>query len=567
MNGMLARGRLAPAVLLLGALGCSEDPQAPLPGEDGGVPNGATDGGAVTPDLATPPTPAVLTYHNDNQRTGMQRAERILTPAALKSKGLRLAFTRPVTGPVHTQLLYVPNLPIAGAPHNVVYAATLRNWLYAYDADDASASGSEAGLVWKTQLVDPEDEAARPFHRGIEGTPVIDPAAGELYALFSTRSAVDEPPGESTVDVAFWLAAVDLTTGTLKRHVKVEATVKGPDGADVRFAPQDHRAKVALLLDRGTLYVGFGTRPREHLHAYHGWLMRYDQATLAPRGAFCVSPGITAPGNGGGLWGGHGPVADADGRVYLITGNGDYTPPRSYGNAFVKLLPEADALRVDGAWAPYDPMNLLQLNDVDLGSGGVVLLPGTRRLAGGGKTGVLYLLDADTMLARQEFQAYHNIYDPTFPVDSNWEGGPHLHGGPVAWQGPDPNLVYYYAWAENDYLRAYRYDRARDQFDTEPLVGSVLAVAHIMPAGMLTVSADGNQAGSGVVWAALPQLEEDPASGIYRGRLLAFDAETLELLVDTDFPSIPKWMPVTIADGKVLVPTSSNELDVFTLTP
>ena len=38
--------------------------------------------------------------------------------------------------------------------------------------------------------------------------------------------------------------------------------------------------------------------------------------------------------------------------------------------------------------------------------------------------------------------------------------------------------------------------------------------------------------------------------------LYAFDAMTLQVLWNTQFPSIPKWMPPTIADGKVFMPTS-----------
>jgi len=265
--------------------------------------------------------------------------------------------------------------------------------------------------------------------------------------------------------------------------------------------------------------------------------------------------------------GGAGFVGDGAGSVFLMSGNGDFAPPSLLGNAFLRVDPTATSIAVAGAWKPYDPDNKLQLNDVDVGSGGPTLIPGTRRLAGAGKTGILYLVDTDTMREVQEVSAFHNVYDPTFPVDSNWEGGPHIHGTPVVWQMPDPDVVMLYGWAENDVLRAYAYRRSADRFDEQPaMVGTVRAIQGVMPGGQLSLSADGSRAGTGIVWASLAASgTRDARVGEYPGRLIAYDAETLDLLWESDFPTIPKWMPPTIADGKVLVPTSSNELQIFEL--
>jgi hypothetical protein len=252
-------------------------------------------------------------------------------------------------------------------------------------------------------------------------------------------------------------------------------------------------------------------------------------------------------------------TADSAGAVYLITGNGNRDAATHwYGDAFLKLSP---SLALQGMFGPSDPDNLMQAHDVDLGSAGALLLPRTRRLVGGGKTGFLYLVDADSMQELQEFQGFINVYDPTFDPLSDWEGGPHLHGGPVAWQTADPNIVTFYSWAENERLKAFAYDRAHDRFDAaSPRVGSVLAVQNIMPGGMISLSADLDRPGSAIIWATLPR--ED-----LTGRLLAFDAETLALLWETDFPLITKWMPPTVADGKVFVPTMSNQLLVYALAP
>jgi hypothetical protein len=529
-------------------------------GSDGG--GGGSDGGTTTPASS-----AVLTYHNDNGRTGAQLTEKTLTPSAIAARGMHLAMSRPVDGPVQAQLLYAPGVDVGGTPRNLILAQTNKATIYAYDADDRSGFGTDAGLVWKTHLTDPESTTRIYVHES-DSTPAIDLSAREIHVLYSTSDTRPEPLGESTVDVAFWVTTLDLATGAIKRRAKISAEARRPDGTTLPFLPRNHRSRPALLLDHGHLYLGFGARPKEGQIEYHGWVVRLDAATLEPRGMVCLSPGTAVPRAGAGIWqGGAGFVADENGSVFLMSGNGDFAPPSLLGNAFLRLDPTGSSLVVAGAWKPYDPENKLQLNDVDIGSGGPARIPGTRRIAGAGKTGILYLMNADGMGAVQEVSAFHNVYDPTFPVDSNWEGGPHIHGTPVVWQTPDPDVVMLYGWAENDVLRAYPYRRSRDRFDEQPAMqGTVRAVQGVMPGGQMSLSADGSRAGTAVLWAFLVKDgTRDARSGEYLGRLLAYDAETLDLLWETDFPTIPKWMPPTIADGKVLVPTSSNELQIYEL--
>jgi hypothetical protein len=516
-----------------------------------------------TPDLAPPPTTAVLTYHNDNLRTGTQLRETTLTPLAVQTHGMTVAVSRPLDDASLSQVLYVPSYRFAAKTTAAFFATTINNTVYAYDANDLANTGTSDGLLWQTHFVDPAS-TTRTHPRGILDTPVIDLAAGELYVVYSTRDSKIEPTGESTVDVAFWLAALDLATGTIKRQVEVKGNVQRSDGTRVDFLPRNHWNRPGLLLANGVIYASFGARASENQTVYHGWVIGYDAKTFTLRGVFNDTPNSTQAGNGGGIWMGcAAPNADAAGNVYLITGNANRDPGSSwYGNSFIKLRQDASALTLTASFGPYDPQNRLQLNDVDLGAGGAVLLPGTRRIVGGGKTGIVYLLDSDTLDELQEFQGFINVYNPTFVVDSDWEGGPHLHGGPVVWQSADPDVFHFYAWSENDYLKLYQYDRAKDQLNpASPLVGSVLALQEIMPGGMLSLSADGHTAGTAILWASLPRDTD------LDGRLFAFDAENLALLWQGDYPTVAKWMPPTIADGKVFVPTFARQVLVYMLGP
>lgn len=88
----------------------------------------------------------------------------------------------------------------------------------------------------------------------------------------------------------------------------------------------------------------------------------------------------------------------------------------------------------------------------------------------------------------------------------------------------------------------------------------------IVAGGMIPLSANGTR--DGIVWAPLARSKTvDPTYSAYPGRLYAFDAVTLRALWETDTPSIAGWAPPTIADGRVIMPTSSGQELVYTLAP
>src|ERR1043165_258364 len=77
----------------------------------------------------------VLTHRFNNSRTGANLQETCLTPNNANSKTFGKLFTLSVRGQIYAQPLVVTNLEVAGVTRNVLYIATMENWLYAFDAD------------------------------------------------------------------------------------------------------------------------------------------------------------------------------------------------------------------------------------------------------------------------------------------------------------------------------------------------------------------------------------------------------------------------------------------------
>jgi hypothetical protein len=470
----------------------------------------------------------VLTQHNDNLRSGANLNETILNTNNVNVNQFGLVASRDVEGRIYAQPLYVSGVQIAGKAKNVVYVATMHNWVYAFDADDLTPG---AGPLWKRQ-VDPHPVPSRFYGDnyidisnnnddpiGILSTPVVDPAANTIYLVAASfdPAVLAGPVGNAPNAFKQLLFALDLSTGNLRpatagssNPVAIKGSVpgvgyrdgievnnpatlhKGANGASVDvtvahknmrvtdadngrvlFTPMQHMQRPGLLLMNGLLYIAFGSHG--DFDPYHGWVFAYEAATLKQRGVFCATPG----GAKAGIWqAGEGPVGDGSGNVYFGSGNGDSKANAvggpNLGQSFIRLRAGAASLDLDAfETIIQDATN--PVFDEDLGAASPTILP-DGFLVGGGKDGNFYLLDPSKMnrlgnggSVVQRFLATRSRGSRARVFDNNGKeiSTHHIHGSPVIYDSPNHGLLVY-VWGENEVLRVYRYDPAAHVFPGQP---------------------------------------------------------------------------------------------------
>jgi hypothetical protein len=529
-NAILAGSIMAGLALLASACGVAREERSTSQAGDISAPLGAFN---------------VLTRGYDNHRSGANLAETVLKPANVNAARFGKLFQLEVDDELYASMLYASAVRVAGATHNVIYAATMSNTVYAFDADVGS-------LLWKrsyngtgrpTHIQDTDDllDCYNVTHNtGITGTPVIDAGSQTIY--FVTHTLTNGAQQHA-------LHAVDITTGEERRA----AVQINPSGFNSTYANQ----RPALALSQGVVYVAFASYC--DVGPYHGWVMAFDATSLARTAAVNVTPS----GSAAGIWmGGAGPAFDDLGNVYFATGNGSFNGTSNFGMSVLAFAPRTLARR-----DYFTPSNYAALSDsdMDLASAGPTYIPDSDLIVNGGKGGTVYVLNRSSLGGRvngdtqipQRFAAVDTAPHPS--------GTHHIHNAVVVWKSPAGTNLY--VWGENDYLRAYRFDTTTKKFQTPAFaVGSVLPPTG-MPGGMMSLSADGSRAGSGILWATT-QASGDANNATVPGTVRAFDAENLRLLWESRSPgddmlALAKYNPPLVANGKVYVASFSGAISVY----
>ncbi|HLY16498.1 MAG TPA: chitobiase/beta-hexosaminidase C-terminal domain-containing protein, partial [Bryobacteraceae bacterium] len=257
----------------------------------------------------------------------------------------------------------------------------------------------------------------------------------------------------------------------------------------------------------------------------------------------------------GGVWqGGAGPASDATG-ILFATGNGTFdldTGGADAGDTIVKLGgPSAGALPRLTYFTPFN-QDTLSNGDVDLGSGGVLVLPDLplgsphqHLLVQGGKQGTVYLVDRDSM------GGYNASTDQVVQELAGATGG--VWGMPAYWN----NTVYF--GAQYDNLKAFSFNAGNSGVLSTSAV-SYSPESFGYPGPTPSISANGS--GNGIVWAIQTDAYGSDGSAV----LHAYDATNLSNELynstqngtrDTPGPAV-KFATPAVARGRVYVGTATQ---------
>jgi outer membrane protein assembly factor BamB len=521
----------------------------------------------------------VFTRSGGNLRHGVYSRETRLTPAVVRG-GLRKQFALVMTGDkrgMEAQPLFAPSVRSGGQTRDLCVCCTMANQVWAFDANNGK-------LVWKVTLGKPINGSKQidgwliNDHWGILSTGVIDD--GVLYCVAWISSDGTAQKGKHS------LFKIRLTDG------RIAGSVALPASGNVQ---RKQRASLTLTNVGGkkTVFIPWGTI-QETAGGAHGFITAVDLASFKVVTEFNATP----TGKGSGIWmAGQGLCADDDGFLYCMTGNGDFDGVKNFSESFIKLKYDGSSLSVVDWWSPWRDADRNQnggWDDMDLGSGGCIVIPEFNLVLGAGKDGVLYVLDSRNMgktkpadftnpqanYKRLKSEPIFFTYFPGFgksaaPNDIKSldmlfaDRTHHMHGTPVYWNKK------VFCMGENGNLRAWSIDASgavKFLARSEEVASPIAPVPPGgMPGGMLCLSSNGNN--DGVIWACVP--DDDANKKVVNGRVFAFDASDFsDVLGDGDHRIKRLWMsdphytynkfnvPVVNA-GRLYVPTYDGKVDVY----
>jgi len=502
----------------------------------------------TSPPPPTPGTVDVLTYHNDNARTGQNLSETTLTTSNVASATFgKLGFyTTNAKVDAEPLVATAVSVPGKGTLDLLVVAAENDN-VYAFDADNPGTQ------IWSTSMLksgettsdDRSCDQVSP-QIGVTATPVIDRSRGPngvVYVVAMSKNG-------STYHQR--LHALDLALGTelFGGPADVQATYPGTgdnsSGGNVIFDPGQYKERAGLLMLNGSLYTSWASHC--DIRPYTGWIMAYDPSTLAQTAVLNVTPN----GNEGAIWAsGAGLAADSSGNIYFLDANGffdtnltnGFPSQGDYGNAFIKLSTSGKLAVADY----FEMYNQASENgsDVDLGSGGAMVLPDltsggqTMHLAvGAGKDGNLYVVNRDSM---GKFNASNNssVYQELSGSFSS------IFSAPAYFN----NTVYFGPVGSS--IKAFTISNAK--LSSSPAAQSANSFG--FPGASPSISANGTN--NAILWA----IENSSPAVLH-----AYDATNLSELYNSNqasggrdqFGAGNKFMTPMIANGKVYVGTPTG---------
>jgi len=512
--------------------------------------------------LAAPAFSGVLTYHNNNMRTGWNSSETALTLANVNSSTFGKLFTIATDGRVDAQPLYAPKVTIANkGVHNVLFVATENDTVYGFDADSGATLWKTSALVADEVPSDDRGCSQVTPKIGITSTPVVDLAAGPHGTIYLVAMSKD-----SKANYHQRLHALDISTGKEEFGGPVEIAAKYPGMGDnnengfVIFDPKKYKDRAGLLLLNHVVYTTWASHCDDR--PYTGWIMGYNESTLAQQYVLNVTPN----GSGGAIWGAAaGPAADSNGNIFFLDANGTFDPTLNgsgfpvdgdFGNGILKLSIKKGELTVSDYFNMFNTVSE-SAADEDLGSGGGMVIPNFKD-----SSGVMHQLVVGAGKDRNIYLA-NRINMGKFDPNNNSQIYQELTGslaGPMFSAPAFASGTIYYG-ALGDTIKAFPFN-SKGMLNANP---ASTTPSTFRPPGA-TPSISGNTNKSMILWAV---ENTNPAV------LHAYNAKDLSVELYNSsqaahsrdhFGNGIKYVVPTIANGKVYVGTTTG-VSVLGLLP
>jgi len=374
-----------------------------------------------------------LHFHRDNQITGWNPNETILTPATVASGNFGVVWESDpaecggaeIPPHMYASPLFVEDVVMTtgvqydGMHFSVILAATNTNFVCAIAAADPTGMVPPGTVLWKRSIGRPSTAQLQDgIAKGIYGTPAIDLVSTppRIYVVGDTDTC--DPSLSCRVHKGY---ALDLGNGNVldgwpliftNKQIGSSAPVGIQQNGPTVFRNvnlMDERGALTLSLDNSILYVTFGSYPDQG----PGFLVAVDtgisSGTPAILRTYSSGPADQAASSGG-MWAPGGPALDADGNIYVVTGNWipaqDPPLPGAWAETILVFAPVGPLDFRFNLIGTYTPWNHCQMDqyDADLSGSSTVLFdldPSVTNtphlLTIGGKQGNAYLLDRDHM--------------------------------------------------------------------------------------------------------------------------------------------------------------------------
>jgi hypothetical protein len=465
---------------------------------------------AILPAIAAVTIP---TGNYDLGRDGYNASETLLTPANVSSGFGLLGSWNIDGGNIRSQPIYVP----VGV-YRAWIVGTGNGNLYALDSANPGSAP-----VWSLNL----EASPQAGGTGINGSPVADVANGWIFVVSASSTNV------------YTMRKVSLATGSLLSSTVITGSYPGTgagtvngvtditSGGNVIFNSAWQLQHVPLLLTSGKVYASFGSFGNE-AYVWHGWVMSYDEVTLAQQNVLCTSPNS----DGAGLWGASGgSVVDGNGNIYFATGNGN---TYNSGTDLPQSIVKTNAALVVQDWFTRSDWSSSSAGDSDLASGHLMLVPGTQYLVICAKDRNVYVLNAGSL-------GHIGGQSQNFSVT----------GTGVAYGGAFINSIGYFPVGLSPIVA---YSWTGSAFTTSALAGT--ATSYTQGA---TVAGSSNAGTNTVIWGVAA------VAGV--SYLNAFDPGTLAVLwTSSGIGTMGKWVQPVVADGKVVAVNNTGTIYEYGLT-